>query len=150
MLSEGKPAPDLGMPTQAGNNALFKLVKKAKSEKELIGMIDKLSKKMGGKYKDANDELITRAAVDTFNQKDISGMQKSTDRNVFVQMKGASDLRSGEIILDDGSKIKVKGKDAAKVVSNLLKLKTQQRGQVQKAMQKDKKGFNKFFKILNR
>ena len=150
MLREGKPAPDLGMPTQAGNNALFSIVKKAKSEKELLSMIDKLSKKMGGKYKDAKDELITRAAVDTFNQKDISGMQKSTDRNVFVQMKGASDLRSGEIILDDGSKIKVKGKDAAKVVSNLLKLKTQQRGQVQKAMQKSKKDFNKFFKILNR
>ena len=150
MLSEGKPAPDLGMPTQAGNNALFKLLKKAKSEKELIGMIDKLSKKMGGKYKDANDELITRAAVDAYNQKDISGMQKSTDRNVFVQMKGAADLNSGEIILDDGSKIKVKGKEASKVVSNLLKLKSQQRLKVQKAMQKSKKDFNKFFKILNR
>ena len=53
MLSEGKPAPDLGMPTQAGNNALFSIVKKAKSEKELLSMIDKLSKKMGGKYRSA-------------------------------------------------------------------------------------------------
>jgi len=65
-------------------------------------------------------------------------------------MKGAADLNSGEIILDDGSKIKVKGKEASKVVSNLLKLKSQQRLKVQKAMQKSKKDFNKFFKILNR
>ena len=88
MLSEGKPAPDLGMPTQAGNNALFKLVKKAKSEKELISMIDKLAMKLGGKYKDAKDELITRAAVDAFNNRGNKGEQGTADRNVFVFPEG--------------------------------------------------------------
>ena len=55
------------------------------------------------------------------------------------------DVKSVEV-----DKIKVKGKEASKVVSNLLKLKSQQRLKVQKAMQKSKKDFNKFFKILNR
>ena len=69
MIREGRRAPDLGMPTQAGNNLLYDLVKKAKSERELLSMIDKLALKLGGKYKDAKDELITRAAVDAFDQK---------------------------------------------------------------------------------
>ena len=36
MISEGRRAPDLGMPTQAGNNLLYNLTRKAKSEKELL------------------------------------------------------------------------------------------------------------------
>ena len=35
MISEGRRAPDLGMPTQAGNNLLYNLTRKAKSEKDL-------------------------------------------------------------------------------------------------------------------
>ena len=34
MIREGRRAPDVGMPTQAGNNLLYDLVKKAKSERE--------------------------------------------------------------------------------------------------------------------
>ena len=48
MISEGRKAPDMGMPNQAGNNLLYALVLKAKSERELMGMIDKLAQKMGG------------------------------------------------------------------------------------------------------
>ena len=44
----------------------------------------------------------------------------------------------------------MKKRDAAKVVKNLEKLKPAQRGEVQKAMKKDKKSFDKFFKILNK
>ena len=51
MISEGRKAPDMGMPTQAGNNLLHALVMKAKTERQLMGMIDKLALKMGGKYK---------------------------------------------------------------------------------------------------
>ena len=151
MIFEGRRAPDLGMPTQAGNNLLFDLVKKAKSEKELLSMIDKLSMKMGGKYKDAKDELITRAAVDAFDQKGNKGQQGTTDREVQVQIGSAADLRSGGIIkLNDKSSIKIDQKTAKKVLKNLMNLKPAQRGEVTKAMQKDKKGFNKFFKLLNR
>ena len=150
MIDEGRRAPDLGMPSQAGNNLLYGLVQKAKSERELLSMIDKLALKLGGKYKDAKDELITRAAVDAFNNKGNKGEQGTADRNVYVQMKGAADLRGGsEIKLDDKSKVKISKKDAERVLKNLEKVKPAQRGQVQKAMQKDKKTFNKYVKILN-
>jgi hypothetical protein len=151
MISEGRKAPDLGMPTQAGNNLLHALVMKAKTERELKGMIDKLALKMSGKYKDAKDELITRSAVDYFNNKGNKGEQDKPDRNVFVQFKSAADLSGGsEIKLDDKSKINVSKKEAENVLKQLNKLKPSQRGDIQKAMKKDKNSFNKFFKILNR
>jgi hypothetical protein len=151
MISEGRKAPDLGMPTQAGNNLLHALVMKAKTERELKGMIDKLALKMSGKYKDAKDELITRSAVDYFNNKGNKGEQDKPDRNVFVQFKSAADLSGGsEIKLDDKSKIKVSKREAENVLKQLNKLKPSQRGDIQKAMKKDKNSFNKFFKILNR
>ena len=150
MIDEGRRAPDLGMPSQAGNNLLYNLTRKAKTEKELLSMIDKLAMKLGGKYKDDKDELITRAAVDAFNNRGNKGEQGTADRNVFVKIKGAADLRGGsEIKLDDKSKVKLSKKDAERVLKNLEKVKPAQRGQVQKAMQKDKKTFNKYVKILN-
>jgi len=150
MISEGRKAPDLGMPSQAGNNLLHALVMKAETEKELLGMIDKLALKMGGKYKDAKDELITRSAVDYFTQKGNKGEQGKPDRNVYVQVKGAADLRGGGIIkLDDKSSVKLTKKDAENIVKNLDKAKPAQRLQIQKAMSRNKQGFERFAKILN-
>jgi|TARA_B110000285_G_scaffold24385_1_gene23474 hypothetical protein len=150
MIGEGRKAPDLGMPDQAGNNLLYALVLKSKTKRELEGMIDKLARKMGGKYKDAQDELITRAALDAFDQKGNKGEQGKPDRNVYVQVKGAADLSGGGVIkLDDKSSVKLKKKDAEKLIKNLEKLKPAQRLQVQKAMSKGKVSFDKFFKILN-
>ncbi len=150
MINEGRRAPDLGMPSQAGNNLLYGLVQKAKSERELLSMIDKLALKLGGKYKDAKDELITRAAVDAFNNKGNKGEQGTADRNVYVQIKGAADLRGGsEIKLDDKSKVKISKKDAERILKNLEKVKPSQRGEIQKAMQKDKRTFKKYMKVLN-
>ena len=105
---------------------------------------------MGGKYKDAKDELITRAAVDAFNNKGNKGEQGTADRNVYVQIKGAADLRGGsEIKLDDKSKVKISKKDAERMLKNLEKVKPAQRGEVQKAMQRNKATFNKYMKVLN-
>jgi len=151
MIREGRKAPDLGMPSQAGNNLLYDLVKKAKSERELLSMIDKLALKLGGKYKAAKDELITRAAVDAFDQKGNKGQQGVSDRQVQVQIGGAADLSAGGTIkLNDKSSVKITQAQAKKVLKNLMNLKPAQRGDVTKAMQKDKNGFNKFLKILNR
>ena len=149
-INEGRRAPDLGMPTQAGNNLLYALVQKAKTKRELLSMIDKLALKMGGKYKDAKDELITRDAVDAFDNKGVSASQKTADSNVMQQIKSIEDLNGGEIVLNDKSKIKMDKKTASKVLKNLMNVKSQQRGQILKAMQKDKRGFDKFIKILNR
>ena len=150
MITEGRKAPDMGMPSQAGNNLLHALVLKAKSERQLMGMIDKLAVKMGGKYKDAKDPVILDTAIDFFQQKGNKGEQGKADRNVFVQVKGAADLRNGSVIkLDDKKQVKITQDQANKIIKNLEKLKPLQRGQVQKAMQKDKKSFDKFLNILD-
>ena len=150
MISEGRKAPDLGMPTQAGNNLLWDITRKAKTKRELLSMIDKLAQKMGGKYKDAQDELITRAAIDAFDHKGNVGHLANPDRNVMQQIKSIADLGSGEIILHDKQKVKMDGKTAKKVLNNLLKLKPQDRGKVLIQMQKTKRGFEKLLKVLNR
>lgn len=150
MIDEGRKAPDLGMPNQAGNNLLYALVQKANSKRELEGMIDKLTQKMGGKYKDAKDELITRAAMDAFDHKGNKGEQGKADRNVYVQVKGAADLSGGsKIKLDDKSTASISKKGAENLIKNLEKLKPAQRLQVMKTMSKNKSSFEKFFKILN-
>ena len=148
MISEGRRAPDLGMPTQAGNNILWGLTRKAKTKRELLSMIDKLAQR--SKYKHAKDELITRAAIDAFDTKGNVGHLANPDRNVMQQMKSIVDLGDGEIILHDKKKIKMDGKTAEKVLINLMKLKPQERGKVLIQMQRTKRGFDKFFKTLNR
>ena len=152
MIDEGRKAPDIGMPSQAGNNLLWALIRKAKTERELLSMINKLAVKMGGKYKDAKDELITRAAVDAFNYKDGSslGQHAHPDRNVITQIKSIIDLGGGEIKLQDKKKVKMDGKTANKVLTNLMKIKPQERGKILIQMQRTKSGFDKFFKLLNR
>ena len=150
MIDEGRKAPDMGMPNQAGNNLLYALVLKAKSERELMGMIDKLALKMNGKYKDVKDAVIVDTAIEFFQQKGNKGEQGKADRNVFVQMKGATDLRGGGVIkLDDKSKVKLDQKSALRVIKNLEKQKPAQRLKIQKAMSKNKSGFERFVKILN-
>ena len=107
MISEGRKAPDLGMPTQAGNNLLWGLTRKAKTKRELLSMIDKLALKLGGKYKAAKDELITRAAIDAFETKGNVGHLANPDRNVMQQMKSIVDLGRGEIILHDNMTVTI-------------------------------------------
>ena len=153
MILERRSSPiDFGMPTSAGNNQIYAAVYKAKSERELLSMLDKLALKLGGKYKDATDELIARAAVEAFYHKGTNlGHHDSADRNVMVQIKSAADLSGGGVIkLHDKSQIKIDKATAQNVYHNLMRLKTQQRGKVLKAMQKKKVDFNKFLKLLNR
>ena len=150
MIDEGRKAPDIGMPSQAGNNLLWQLIRKAKTERELLSMIDKLAVKMGGKYKDAKDELITRAAIDAFDTKGNVGHLANPDRNILQQIKSIIDLDGGEIILHDKTKIKMDEPTATKVFINLMNLKPQQRGKALIAMQKTKRGFERFLKVLNR
>ena len=148
MISEGRRAPDLGMPTQAGNNLLWGLTRKAKTKRELLSMIDKLAQR--SKYKHAKDELITRAAIDAFDTKGNVGHLANPDRNVMQQMKSIVDLGHGEIILHDKKKVKMDRRTATKVLKNLMNMKPTERGIALKTMQKTKSGFDKFFKLLNR
>ena len=140
MISEGRKAPDLGMPSQAGNNLLWNLTRTAKTKRELLSMIDKLAQKLGGKYKDAKDELILRAALDAFDTRGNVGHLANPDRNVLQQIKSIIDLGDGKIILQDKKKVKMDGETAEKVLTNLMKLKPQERGKVLIQMQKTKSG----------
>ena len=149
MISEGRKAPDLGMPTQAGNNLLWGLTRKAKTKRELLSMIDKLALKLGGKYKAAKDELITRAAIDAFETKGNVGHLANPDRNVLQQIKSVEDLGRGVIILHDKKKIKMDKKTATRVLKNLMDLKPYERGKILKVMQKTKRGFDRWLKVLN-
>ena len=150
MISEGRKAPDLGMPSQAGNNLLFALVKKAKTERELLSMIDKLALKLGGKYKDAKDELITRAAVDMLNYRSPRSYQSSADRNVMMQLKSAEDLGGSEIKLDDKKTVKIDKSTASKILNGLMNMKPAERVKTLKSMQRTKSGFEKEIKSLVR
>ena len=150
MIIEGRRAPDLGMPNQAGNNLLFALVKKAKSERQLLSMIDKLALKMGGKYKDAKDELITRAAIDQWNYRSPRSYQSAADRNVMMQLKSVEDLGSGEIKLDDKTKVKMNKALAGKILIGLMNMKPAERVEALKSMQRTKNGFEKEIKKLVR
>ena len=150
MIIEGRRAPDLGMPTQAGNNLLFALIKKAKSKKALLSMIDKLALKLGGKYKDAKDELITRAAVDMWNYRSPRSYQSTADRNVMMQLKSVEDLGSGEITLDDKTKVTMDKTKASKVLVGLMNMKPAERVKALKLMQRTKSGFDKEVKKLVR
>ena len=150
MISEGRKGPDLGMPSQAGNNLLWNLTRKAKTERELLSMIDKLAQKLGGKYKDAKDELILRAALDAFDTRGNVGHLANPDRNVLQQIKSIIDLGGGEIKLQDKKKVKMDGKTANKVLTNLMKIKPQERGKILIQMQRTKSGFERMLKVLNR
>ena len=150
MIIEGRRAPDLGMPNQAGNNLLFALVKKAKSERQLLSMIDKLALKMRGKYKDAKDELITRAAIDQWNYRSPRSYQSAADRNVMMQLKSVEDLGSGEIKLDDKTKVKMDKPLAGKILVGLMNMKPTERVKALKSMQRTKSGFEKEIKKLVR
>ena len=148
MISEGRKAPDLGMPSQAGNTLLWNLTRKAKNKRELLSMIDKLAQR--SKYKHAKDELILRAALDAFDTRGNVGHLANPDRNVLQQIKSIIDLGDGEIILQDKKKVKMDVNTANKVLKNLLNLKPQVRGKVLIQMQKTKSGFEKMLKVLNR
>ena len=150
MISEGRKAPDLGMPTQAGNNLLWGLTRKAKTKRQLLSMIDKLALKMGGKYKDAKDELITRAAVDQWNYRSPRSYQSAADRNVMMQLKSVEDLGSGEIKLDDKTKVKMDKTLAGKILVGLMNMKPAERVKALKSMQRTKSGFEKEIKKLVR
>ena len=150
MISEGRKGPDLGMPSQAGNNLLWNLTRTAKTKRELLSMIDKLAQKLGGKYKDAKDELILRAALDAFDTRGNVGHLANPDRNVLQQIKSIIDLGGGEIKLQDKKKVKMDGKTANKVLTNLMKIKPQERGKILIQMQRTKSGFERMLKVLNR
>ena len=145
---------DFGMMSDAGNQKVARAVAKAKNEKELRAMLDKISKMAKGKYAEAGeDEVIQRAiwAMDS----NATGMQLRPDANILMQLKKLIDTkRDQDIRTDDMKKMKVKWKDAEKVHDILMQLKTPQRSKYLILLQKDiksfKTNFNGILKVANK
>jgi len=145
---------DFGMMSDAGNQKVARAVAKAKNEKELRAMLDKISTMAKGKYAEASeDEVIQRAiwAMDSNAQ----GMQLRPDANVLMQLKKLIDTkRDQDIRTDDMKKMKVKWKDAEKVHDVLMRLKTPERSKYLILLQKDirsfKTNFNGILKFANK
>ena len=84
---------DFGMMSDAGNQKVARAVAKAKNEKELRTMLDKISTMAKGKYAEAGeDEVIQRAiwAMDS----NATGMQLRPDANILMQLKKLIDTKT--------------------------------------------------------
>ena len=97
-----------------------------------------------------NDEAVAKLVVENKFKIEECNIQTNYELN---KLRAELDLEHSKNLIELEAQVKIL---EAKVdlrddrIKNLEKLKPAQRGEVQKAMKKDKKGFNKFFKILNR
>ena len=145
---------DFGMMSDAGNQKVARIVAKAKTEKELRVMMDKLSKMAKGKYKEAEEDDVIDRAIWAMGSS-AQGMQLRPDANVLIQLAGIQDTgRDTEVRTDDMKKTKVKAKDASNVYDLLMKLKSTERSKYLRLLQKDKNSFTKTYnailKVANR
>ena len=118
--------------------------------------IKDLIKRAGGLKENAfvKGAFFQREDIRKLEKEKISSAKDLANKEILYQQSqvgGAADLKAGGTIkLNDKSSVKITQAQAIKVLKNLMNLKPAQRGSVTKAMQKNKKGFNKFLKILNR
>ena len=143
-------ASDFAMMSDGGNKKIARAVSKAKSEKELRAMIQKISTMAGGKYSEAQEDEVIDRAIDAFNSK-AAGMQLRPDANILVQLSKMVDTkRDTEIRTDDMKKLKVKAADAEKVYNALMSVKPALRDKYSRLLQKDVKTFKKTFDTILR
>ena len=145
---------DFGMMSDGGNQKVARAVAKAKNEKELRTMLDKISTMAKGKYAEAGEDEVIQRAIWAMDSK-AQGMQLRPDANVLMQLKKLIDTRRDQNIrTDDMRTMKVKWKDAEKVHDVLMRLKTPERSKYLILLQKDiksfKTNFNGILKFANR
>jgi hypothetical protein len=145
---------DFGMMSDDGNKKVARAVSKAKSEKELRVMLDKISKMAGGKYKEAEEDDVIQRAIWALGST-ATGTQGWADSNILTQLAGIQDTgRDTEIRTDDMKKMKLKADDASKVYDILMKIKSTERSKYLRLLQKDIKSFaktyNAILKVANR
>ena len=145
---------DFGMMSDGGNQKVARAVAKAKNEKELRTMLDKISTMAKGKYAEAGEDEVIQRAIWAMDSK-AQGMQLRPDANVLMQLKKLIDTRRDQNIrTDDMKTMKVKWKDAEKVHDVLMSLKTPEPSKYLIILQKDiksfKTNFNGILKFANR
>ena len=136
---------DFAMMSDGGNKKIARAVSKAKSEKELRAMIQKISKMAGGKYREADEDEVIMRAVNALDY-GAQGTQKHADANVLVQLASIDDTgKDTDVRTDDMKKLKVKHTDAEKVYKALMSVKPALRDKYSRLLQKDIKSFKKTF-----
>jgi hypothetical protein len=145
---------DFGMMSDAGNQKVARAVAKAKNEKELKVLLNKISSMAGGKYKEAEEEDVIQRAVWALSSTAV-GMQLRPDANMLTQLASIQDTgKDTEIRTDDMKKMKLKADDASKVYDILMKIKSTERSKYLRLLQKDIKSFkttyNAILKVANR
>ena len=145
---------DFGMMSDAGNQKVARAVAKAKNEKELRAMLDKISTMAKGKYAEAGEDEVIQRAIWALGST-ATGTQGWADSNILTQLAGIQDTgRDTEIRTDDMKKMKLKADDASKVYDILMKIKSTERSKYLRLLQKDIKSFaktyNAILKVANR
>ena len=70
---------DFGMMSDAGNQKVARAVAKAKNEKELKVLLNKISSMAGGKYKEAEEEDVIQRAVWALSSTAVKKMKLKAD-----------------------------------------------------------------------
>ena len=165
---EARAFHDFGANSPAANNKIRDIANKAKDYKDAINKIVNLargsstaSKKFAqaigaGKFTDWNPDKDIEQEVKSFIQqrdrvKKMGPRANDPDANLFVQIKGAADLRTGsDIKLDDGKKIKITQKNAKLIVLAMDKVKPQMKTQLLALLGKNKQSHMRALSAIKR
>ena len=168
LMNEARAFHDFGANSPAANNKIRDIANKAKDYKDAINKIVNLargsstaSKKFAqaigaGKFTDWNPDKDIEQEVKSFIQqrdrvKKMGPRANDPDANLFVQIKGAADLRTGsDIKLDDGKKIKITQKNAKLIVLAMDKVKPQMKTQLLALLGKNKQSHMRALSAIKR
>ena len=166
--TEARAFHDFGANSPAANNKIRDIANKAKDSKDAINKIINLakgsstaSKKFAqaigaGKFTDWSPDKDIEQEVKSFIQqrdrvKKMGPRANDPDQNLFVQIKGAADLRTGsDIKLDDGKNIKLTQKNAKLIVLAMDRVKPQMKTQLLALLGKNKQSHMRALSAIKR
>lgn len=168
LMNEARAFHDFGANSPAANNKIRDIANKAKDSKDAINKIINLakgsstaSKKFAqaigaGKFTDwSPDKDIEQEVMDFIQQRDrvkkMGPRANDPDQNLFVQIKGAADLRTGSNIkLDDGKTLKLDQKNAKLIVLAMDRVKPQMKKQLLALLGKNKQSHMRALSAIKR
>jgi len=166
--TEARAFHDFGANSPAANNKIRDISNKAKDEKDALNKIidfakgsstasKKFAQAIGsGKFTDwSPDKDIEQNVKDFIQQRDrvkkLGPRANDPDQNLFVQIKGAADLRTGsDIKLDDGKNIKLTQKNAKLIVLAMDRVKPQMKTQLLALLGKNKQSHMRALSAIKR
>ena len=168
LMNEARAFHDFGASSPAANNKIRDIANKAKDFKDAMNQIvnhakgtsgasKKFAQAIGaGKFTDwSPDKDIEQEVQDFIKQRDrvkkLGPRANDPDANLFVQIKGAADLRTGsDVKLDDGTKLKVTQKNAKLIVLAMDRVKPQMKKQLLALLGKNKQSHMRALSAIKR